>query len=75
MNRWTEDGRPLSDDDLLAIAEADGVDMVKLADMRAHMHHEALFRTHLNTITAVRRFSMMATGELTLNTRTERNSP
>ena len=65
MNAWPG-GRPLSDDDLLAIADADGRDMTKLADLRAHMHHPAMFRSHLLSLTGPARLAMFWRRELDL---------
>lgn len=65
MNSWPG-GRALSDDDLLAIGEQDGCDMGKLADLRAHLHNVALFRSHLLSITAERRSAMFWRSELDL---------
>lgn len=73
MNVWP-DGRPLSNDDLLAIAEKDGRDMTKLADLRAHLHNPELFRSHLITITAPACLAMFGRGELDLHTPRPRGS-
>lgn len=65
MNAWPG-GRPLSDDDLLAIAEAGGSNMDKLADLRAHLHNTNLFRSHLLSLTGERRFEMWQHSKLDL---------
>lgn len=73
MNVWP-DGRPLSDDDLMAIAETNGAERAKLAEMQAHLHNGALFRTHLKTITQEARLAMFWRSELDLRTPRPRGS-
>jgi hypothetical protein len=74
MNRWP-DGRALNASDLEGIAEESGADMGKLHALAAGLHNEALYRSHLLTVTAPARLHLLGAGALTLNTRTEGNHP
>jgi hypothetical protein len=68
MNRHP-DGRPLSDQDLIDLAVADGADANALNNLRGSLHCAPLFRTHLDRITARSRFSLFCAGFLSLDSR------
>ena len=70
MNRKL-DGTPLSTDDLIAIAKANGISDKEIQGVIA-LHNENLIHSKLDQITAEIRFRMFSRGELKLDTRTSR---